>query len=165
MENNLQFDIVVTDVTEIAKKRGIFDAKNHINIMIDRNSPSMPKKPELPSLKALTTRNIAIDRNGKNNIQKLQAHIDEIKQYQYDLEEYNKEYKVYENKITELNRFGSDVIFNVILRITNFYDIVPKDDQAIIINLIKNICDARFMSTDTLHEIVKKIVSDYKWQE
>ena len=160
--NNLHFDLVVTEITEIAKKRGLFDAKNHLNIMIDRNSPSMPKRPELPSLRSLTTQNFKVQ---SNTIQKLQAHIDEIKKYQFDFETYNKEYKIYEKKITELNNFGSNVIFHVILRVTNFYEFVPQDEQTVIIDLLKKISDARFISTDTLHEIVRNIVSDYKWRD
>lgn len=169
MENysldNLHFDLMVADITEIAKAKDIFAARHHLNKIIEINSPPMPKKPELPSLRVLTNRNFKTGSNGENTIQKLQAHLDEIEKYKSDLEIYNKEYKIYEKKITELNNFGSNVIFHVILRVTNFYEFVPQDEQTVIIDLIKKISDARFISTDTLHEIVTKIVSDYKWRD
>lgn len=170
MENysldNLHFDLMVADITEIAKAKDIFAARHHLNKIIEINSPPMPKKPELPSLRVLTNRNFKTGSNGENTIQKLQAHLDEIEKYKSDLEIYKKEYNTYEKEITKINRFASDIIFDVILRVTNFYEIVPQDEQTVIIDLLKSIRDARFgMSNDTLHEIVRNIVSDYKWRD
>lgn len=114
--NNLHFDLVVTEITEIAKKRGIFAARHHLNAIIEVGSPAMPKKPELPSLRTLTIRDFAVH---GGVAEKLQSHLDEIEKYKSDLEIYKKEYNTYEKEITEINRLGSDVIFDVILRVIN----------------------------------------------
>lgn len=161
--NNLHFDLVVADVTEIAKTKGIFAARHHLNAIIEVGSPPMPKKPELPSLRTLTIKDFAVQ---GGVVEKLQSHLGEIEKYKSNLEIYKKEYNTYEKEIAEINRLGSDVIFHVILKVTNFYEFVPQDEQTVIIDLLKNIRDARFgINNDTLHEIVKNIVSDYKWRD